>query len=183
MDIFIEGLEVYGHHGVTDEEKVLGQRLLYDVRLTMETCPAALTDDVADTIDYTEVMDVIVDVVTTRSYSLLERLAQMSAEAIIRKFPVDEVWVQVTSAVITDGPILIGHVGLVEDITKRRMMEQEREAKVRELELLNRVMMGREERVLELKERIKALQAQVAAPGSASQASPMESGSADERPR
>ncbi len=49
-----------------------------------------------DTIDYTEVMDVIVDVVTTQSYSLLERLAQMSAEAIMRKFPVDEVWVQVT---------------------------------------------------------------------------------------
>jgi 7,8-dihydroneopterin aldolase/epimerase/oxygenase len=96
MDIFIEGLEVYGHHGVTDEEKVLGQRLLYDVRLTMEHCAAAQTDDVADTIDYTEVMDVIVDVVTTRSYSLLERLAHMSAEAIIRRFPVDEVWVQVT---------------------------------------------------------------------------------------
>lgn len=96
MDIFIEGLEVYGHHGVGDEEKVLGQRLLYDVRLTIEDCQAAKTDDVADTIDYTEVMDVIVDVVTTRSYSLLERLAWLSAEAIIRTFPVDEVWVQVT---------------------------------------------------------------------------------------
>ena len=95
MDIFIEGLEVYGHHGVTDEEKVLGQRLLYDVRLTMDDCPAASTDDVADTVDYTEVIDVIVDIVTTKSYSLLERLAQMSAEAIMRTFPVDEVWVQV----------------------------------------------------------------------------------------
>jgi dihydroneopterin aldolase len=96
VDIFIEGLEVYGHHGVADEEKVLGQRLLYDVRLTIDHCPAAYTDDVMDTVDYTEVMDVIVDVVTTKSYSLLERLAQMSAEAILRKFPVDEVWIQVT---------------------------------------------------------------------------------------
>jgi len=96
MDIFIEGLEVYGHHGVADEEKVLGQRLLYDVRLTVEDCAAAYTDDVADTIDYTEVMDVIVDVVTTHSYSLLERIAQVTAEAILRRFAVDEVWVQVT---------------------------------------------------------------------------------------
>jgi dihydroneopterin aldolase len=96
MDIFIEGLEVYGHHGVTDEEKVLGQRLLYDVRLTVEDCRAAVTDDVADAVDYTEVMDVIVDVATTQSYSLLERLARITAEAILRKFPVDEVWVQVT---------------------------------------------------------------------------------------
>jgi dihydroneopterin aldolase len=96
MDIFIEGLEVYGHHGVSDEEKVMGQRLLYDVRLTMDECGAAFTDDVADTVDYTEVMDVIVDVATTESYSLLERLAQATAEAILRRFPVDEVWVQVT---------------------------------------------------------------------------------------
>lgn len=96
MDIFIQGLEVYGHHGVAHEEQVLGQRLLYDVRLTTEDCRAAQTDEVADTIDYTEVIDVIVEVATTQSYSLLERLAQATAEAILRKFPVDEVWVQVT---------------------------------------------------------------------------------------
>lgn len=96
MDIFIQGLEVYGHHGVAKEEKVLGQRLLYDVRLTIEECRAAQTDEVADTIDYTEVLDLIVEVATTRSYSLLERLAQATAEAILAKFPVDEVWVQVT---------------------------------------------------------------------------------------
>ena len=96
MDIFIEGLEVYGHHGVGDEEKVLGQRLLYDVRLTMEECEAAYTDRVEDTIDYTEVLDLIIEVATVKSYSLLERLARVTAEAILRKFPVDEVWVQVT---------------------------------------------------------------------------------------
>ncbi len=96
MDIFIEGLEVYGHHGVSDEEKVMGQRLLYDVRLTIDDCLAAFSDDVADTVDYTEVMDVIVDVATTQSYSLLERLAQATAEAILQRFAVDEVWVQVT---------------------------------------------------------------------------------------
>jgi 7,8-dihydroneopterin aldolase/epimerase/oxygenase len=96
VDIFIEGLEVYGHHGVGCEEKVLGQRLLYDVRLTMENCKAAETDDVGDTIDYTEVLDLIEEVATVQSYSLLERLAQVTAETILRRFPVDEVWVQVT---------------------------------------------------------------------------------------
>lgn len=96
MDIFIEGLEVYGHHGVTDEEKVLGQRLLYDVRLTVDDCPAAHSDDLEGTIDYTEVVDLIIEVATTKSYSLLERLAQATAEGILGRFPVDEVWVQVT---------------------------------------------------------------------------------------
>ena len=96
MDIFIEGLEVYGHHGVSSEEKVLGQRLLYDVRLTLDECEAAQTDDVADTIDYTEVLDVITEVATTQSVSLLERLAWATAETILQRFAVDEVWVQVT---------------------------------------------------------------------------------------
>jgi dihydroneopterin aldolase len=96
VDIFIQGLEVYGHHGVAQEEKVLGQRFLYDVRLTIDDCRAALTDEVADTIDYTEVLDLVAEVATTQSYSLLERLAQVTAEAILKQFPVDEVWVQVT---------------------------------------------------------------------------------------
>ncbi len=96
MDILIEGLEVYGHHGVPVEERVLGQRLLYDVRLTMEECRGAKTDAVDETVDYTEVIDLIVEVTTVKSFSLLERLAQAVAEAILRTFPVDEVWVQVT---------------------------------------------------------------------------------------
>ena len=96
MDIFIEGLEVYGHHGVGCEEKILGQRLLYDVRLTMDDCAAAQTDSVAGTIDYTEVLDLIVEIATVKSYSLLERLAQATAEGILRRFPIDEVRVQVT---------------------------------------------------------------------------------------
>jgi len=96
VDFFIEGLEIYGHHGVPTEERVLGQRLLYDVRLTMEDCRGAHTDEVTDTVDYTEVIDVITEVATVDTYSLLERLAQVSAETILRKFPqLDEVWVQV----------------------------------------------------------------------------------------
>lgn len=96
MEIIIEGLEVYGHHGVGHEEKVVGQRLLYNVRLTLEHCEAAFSDQVEDTIDYTEVLDVISEVVAEKSYSLLERLAQVTAEAILRRFAVDGVWVQVT---------------------------------------------------------------------------------------
>ena len=97
MDFFIEGLEVYGHHGVPAEEKVMGQRLLFDVRMTMEQCRGAYTDGVGDTVDYTEVMDVITEVATVDSYSLLERLAQVCAETVLKKFPLlDEVWVQVT---------------------------------------------------------------------------------------
>ena len=97
MDFTITGLEVYGHHGVPAEERVLGQRLLFDIRMTMQDCCGAHTDGVADTVDYTEVIDVVTEVATVDSYSLLERLAQVTAETIMQRFPVlDGVFVQVS---------------------------------------------------------------------------------------
>ena len=96
MDIFIEGLEVYAFHGVAPEEKVLGQCFYFDLRLTCEKCPAALSDQVEEAVDYTEVIDLVTEIVTGHSFSLLERLARVIAESILKKFPVDEVWVQVT---------------------------------------------------------------------------------------
>ncbi len=96
MEFYIEGLEVYGHHGVPAEERVLGQRLIFSVGLTMEGCPGAHTDEVADTVDYTEIIDMITELATVDSYSLLERLAQVIAEAILARFPLlDAVRVQV----------------------------------------------------------------------------------------
>lgn len=96
MDIYIEGLEVYGRHGVAPEEKVLGQRFLFDIRLTTAACPAALSDDVAEAVDYTQVIDLVVEVATSEAYALLERLARVAAEAVLRRFAVDEVWLKVT---------------------------------------------------------------------------------------
>jgi dihydroneopterin aldolase len=97
MEFLIEGLEVYGHHGVPAEERVLGQRLVFDARLSMDDCRGAHTDEVADTVDYTEVIDVITEVATVESYSLLERLAQVVAETILTRFPLlDAVMVQVS---------------------------------------------------------------------------------------
>ena len=47
-----------------------------------------------DTIDYTEVIDVVTDVVTSTSYDLLEKLVSAVGEAVLARFVVDEVWVR-----------------------------------------------------------------------------------------
>lgn len=96
MDIYIDGLKAYGYHGVLPEEKTLGQQFIFDLRLSMEECAGVRTDDVADTIDYTEVIDVVTDVATCESYDLLERLAGSIAHSVLTRFPVDSVWVRVT---------------------------------------------------------------------------------------
>lgn len=96
MDIHIDGLEAYGYHGVLPEEKTLGQQFRFDLRLTMDECRGVRTDDVADTVDYTEVIDLVTEVATCTSYDLLERLAGAVADAVLDRFPVDSVWVRVT---------------------------------------------------------------------------------------
>ena len=57
---------------------------------------------------------------------------------------------------------------LVRDITTRRRAEEELKVKLKELEMLNKVMMGREERILELKTEIKALRSQATTPSTGS---------------
>ncbi|MHB1343663.1 MAG: dihydroneopterin aldolase [Thermoleophilia bacterium] len=96
MDIHIDGLEAYGYHGVLPEEKILGQQFIFDVRLSIAECRGVTSDDVSDTVDYTEVIDVVTEVATCASYDLLEKLAGSVAEAVLQRFPVDSVWVRVT---------------------------------------------------------------------------------------
>lgn len=96
MQIHIEGLEVYGYHGVLPEEKSLGQLFRLDLRLSVAACPGAASDLVEETVDYTEVIDAVTEVVGCCSFNLLERLADEVANTVLARFPVDGVWVQVT---------------------------------------------------------------------------------------
>jgi dihydroneopterin aldolase len=96
MEIHIDGLEVYGYHGVLPEERSLGQKFHLDLRLTMAECPGAASDRVEQTVDYTEVIDSVTEVVGCQSFNLLEKLADAVAESVLARFPVDGVWVRVT---------------------------------------------------------------------------------------
>jgi len=89
--IFLEGVRFYGHHGVTPSEQAVGAWFSVDVELAVNLAPAALSDDLAATVDYTEVGRRIVEIGTKERGNLLERLGGMLAEALLREFPVREV--------------------------------------------------------------------------------------------
>lgn len=95
MEITIEGLEVFAHHGVTREERAVGGRYVVDVSLFLEHCRAMHTDDLEDTVDYGAVSTLIVNTVVRHQFQLLERLAAAVGEAILAAFPVDRVRVRV----------------------------------------------------------------------------------------
>jgi dihydroneopterin aldolase len=88
----IHGLEVFGRHGVGEDERRDGQSFLFDVTLEV----AEPRDDAIDaTVDYRAVRDTVRELSEARSYKLLESLAGAAADAIVTRFAVDSAIVRV----------------------------------------------------------------------------------------
>ena len=94
VTIEIVGLSLYTHHGVTAEERKVGQRILVDVRFDVGEPDALITDRVEDTIDYGEVCQLVALVAQQRSYKTLERLCAAIADRIVADYGAEEVWVK-----------------------------------------------------------------------------------------
>jgi 7,8-dihydroneopterin aldolase/epimerase/oxygenase len=91
--IELAGLEVFGFHGVGDDERRDGQRVLYDVEL--EVGEAGSSDRIEDAVDYREVAACVREVSESRAFHLLEALAAAVADALLDRFPVVRVRVRV----------------------------------------------------------------------------------------
>ena len=96
LSITIEGIELRGRCGVTPEERAVGQTLVVDVRLEPAARGAGLSDDLADTVDYGRVVDLVRGVVEGGEFHLLERLATVIADGIWDEFAPDLLEVAVT---------------------------------------------------------------------------------------
>jgi 7,8-dihydroneopterin aldolase/epimerase/oxygenase len=93
-EVEIRGLSIYTHHGVTDAEQEVGQRLEFDLTFDVPDCDAVLTDRIEDTVDYSEVCDVVALAATEKSYRTLERLCQVIAERLMERFACESVEVR-----------------------------------------------------------------------------------------
>jgi dihydroneopterin aldolase len=90
--IELHGLEVFGRHGVLDEEQREGQTFLFDVVLEVAR-PVA--DRIEDAVDYREVAARIREIADSRRFALLETLAAAVADALAESFAVEHVRVRV----------------------------------------------------------------------------------------
>jgi dihydroneopterin aldolase len=94
VTIEISGLSLYTHHGVSEAEREIGQRLLIDLRLDVGESDATVTDRIEDTVDYAEVCQLVALVAQQRSYRTLERLCSAIADRLLSDFELDGVWVK-----------------------------------------------------------------------------------------
>jgi dihydroneopterin aldolase len=91
-EVELHGLEVFGHHGVSETEQKRGQTLLWDVAWRLGEVSQ---DDLSATVDYVEVSELVKEVSDSRRFRLLESLAAAAADAIMERFQVESVRVRV----------------------------------------------------------------------------------------
>lgn len=85
--ITLTGVGSVGYHGVLDSEKQTGQPFFVDITMFTDFTQATATDNVAHTVNYAEVAEVIREIVTGESLDLIETLAERIATAVLEKFP------------------------------------------------------------------------------------------------
>jgi 7,8-dihydroneopterin aldolase/epimerase/oxygenase len=96
VTIEITGLSLYTRHGVSDAERELGQRLLFDVAFELDDCDAVVTDRVEDTVDYGQACEQIALAAQERSYKTLERLCSAVADRLMDRMGAESVRVKAT---------------------------------------------------------------------------------------
>jgi dihydroneopterin aldolase len=93
--LLLEDVRFYGHHGVTKAEQTIGVWFSVDVDLALDLAAAALSDDLGTTVDYGGVARRIVELGSNGRVNLLERLAGLIADMLLREYPTCQVRVRV----------------------------------------------------------------------------------------
>ncbi len=123
-EIEIRGLSIYTHHGVSEAEQEVGQRLEFDISFDVPDCDAMLTDRLEDTIDYGQVCDIVALAATERSYKTLERLAQVIGERLMERYGSESVRVR---AAKPEPPLPLAIQEVAVEVTQERAIEEDEE--------------------------------------------------------
>ena len=81
--IRLTGITAEGFHGVLDFEKSQGQLFRVDAALSLDLQAAGRSDDLADTVSYAGIAELIEDSVTGRPFELIEALAENIAQRVL----------------------------------------------------------------------------------------------------
>lgn len=104
--IVLRNIQVQGRHGYYDHELTAPQPFEIDVELVLNLQPAGVDDDLAKSVDYGRVFDIVSQIVESTSFRLLEAVAEAISHEILREFTIDEVGVRVRKpAVQLPGPL------------------------------------------------------------------------------
>ncbi len=95
LTLFIKDLVIAGKHGVHDHEKESPQRFGVTVELSTPKSKAPISDNLADTVDWSHLKKEIIKIVEGKTYNLIERLAMEIAAKMLEDKRVSKVVVTI----------------------------------------------------------------------------------------
>jgi 7,8-dihydroneopterin aldolase/epimerase/oxygenase len=117
--ITLEGMVFFGYHGVRADEQSLGQQFVVDLALYCDLGPASRADDLAQTVNYSEVHRQVRDIVQGDKVQLIESLAGRIAGVLLAAHPrLDAVRVKVSKPQVRLGETVLA--GAAVQILRRR---------------------------------------------------------------
>lgn len=84
--ILVHRIGVFAHHGLLPEEQRLGQRFYLSLDCQLDLSAAGRADDVALTVSYADLAELVVTFATSRRFALIEALAEAIANAVLDRF-------------------------------------------------------------------------------------------------
>jgi 7,8-dihydroneopterin aldolase/epimerase/oxygenase len=92
MDVIqLTGIRCYGYTGYLPEEQFLGQWFEVDLRLSLDLAPAGQSDRIEDTLDYRSIIAEVKEIVCTKKFALVEKLAETLVQAVLQYQQVQQV--------------------------------------------------------------------------------------------
>lgn len=85
VQLFIHGIEFYGYHGVPDAERTVGHRYLVDIEMEVRG-DASVSDQIEDTVDYSAVGALVLEVGARAGVATLERIARIIGDTLLERF-------------------------------------------------------------------------------------------------
>jgi len=117
--IRLKNMNFYGYHGVYDFEKEQGTNFEIDLELFTALSKSSKSDNIKDTINYEEVYELVKKVFCSKSYFLLEKLADSISRSIFKSYKIDKLIIRVRKI---DTPI-DGKLDSVEVELKRKKID------------------------------------------------------------
>ncbi len=85
--LIVSGIELLGFHGCYEVERLKGNRFCIDLCIEGEFHQAFATDSLADSIDYSRLVNAVREINRARKYTLIESFAQAIANGLLERFP------------------------------------------------------------------------------------------------
>jgi dihydroneopterin aldolase len=82
----VTGLQTYGYHGLRDEERLLGQKFVFDIRARLLSTWSHSDDALESSIRYDELIAQVVKIANDSEFRTLEALGETIALGLLQHF-------------------------------------------------------------------------------------------------